>query len=158
MLRSVDQHRTIADDEAKVNGLKYKIAIYGSLAGNVVLAGLQLYGAVSSGSLSLFATMIDAIFDPVSNLIMLFCHRAARKHDETKYPSGKARMTTVGNICFCFIMACASAIVSPYATVLTVANCRIDQRHHRPSREPGSCRSEDIPRSINNCSLLGLRY
>lgn len=116
MLKSVDQHRIAADDMANVNGMKYKIAIYGSLAGNLCLAGLQLYGAVSSGSLSLFATMIDAVFDPLSNLIMLFCHRAARKADETKYPSGKTRMTTVGNICFCFIMACASAIVNHLRT------------------------------------------
>lgn len=111
MLKSVDQHRLAADDDASANKLKYRIAIYGSLIGNVLLAGLQLYGAVSSGSLSLFATMVDSIFDPISNCIMLFCHRAARHADERQYPSGKSRMTTVGNICFCFIMACASAIL-----------------------------------------------
>lgn len=111
MLLSVDQHRTTADNHASARGLKYKIAIYGSLVGNLCLAGLQLYGAVSSGSLSLFATMVDSIFDPVSNLIMLYCHRSARRADETRWPSGKARLTTVGNICFCAIMACASAIL-----------------------------------------------
>ncbi|CCG84134.1 protein of unknown function [Taphrina deformans PYCC 5710] len=111
MLLSVDQHRMTADDEASAKGLKNRIAIYGSLVGNLMLAGLQLYGAVSSGSLSLFATMVDSIFDPVSNGIMLYCHRSARHADETRWPSGKARMTTVGNICFCFIMACASAIL-----------------------------------------------
>ncbi|BFZ56059.1 hypothetical protein PYCC9005_003101 [Savitreella phatthalungensis] len=111
LLLTVDQHRSNADDEESDKSLKTKIAIYGSLGANLMLAGLQLYGAVSSGSLSLFATMVDSIFDPVSNLIMLYCHRTARKHNERKWPSGKARLTTVGNICFCFIMACASAIL-----------------------------------------------
>lgn len=66
MLKSVEQHRTAADENALARGLKYKIAIYGSLIGNLCLAGLQLYGAVSSGSLSLFTTMVDSIFDPVN--------------------------------------------------------------------------------------------
>lgn len=111
MLKSVDQHRTTADEDAIARGFKVKLCIYGSLVSNVLLAGLQLYGAVSSGSLSIFATAIDSVFDPFSNLIMLYCHRTARIADETKWPSGKARMTTVGNICFCFIMICASAIL-----------------------------------------------
>lgn len=42
---------------------------------------------------------------------MLYCHRSAIHADERRYPSGKSRMTTVGNICFCFIMGCASAIL-----------------------------------------------
>lgn len=158
MLKSVDQHRSIADDEAKVNGFKYKLAIYGSLAGNVLLAGLQLYGAVSSGSLSLFATMIDAIFDPVSNLIMLYCHRSAKKHDETKYPSGKARLTTVGNICFCFIMSCASAIVSLYCTRLTLAHRRIDQGHHRSFEASECSRSEWLSYPSNHRCFIGICY
>lgn len=69
MLKSVEQHRYTADEEATSRGLRYKIAIYGSLIGNLFLAGLQLYGAVSSGSLSLFTTMVDSIFDPVSTII-----------------------------------------------------------------------------------------
>ena len=111
MLTSVDQHRLAADEAESDKSLKIRIAIYGSLAANLLLAGLQLYGAVSSGSLALFAAMVDSIFDPVSNLIMLYCHRSAKKHDERKWPSGKARLTTVGNLCFCAIMSCASAIL-----------------------------------------------
>ena len=111
LLTSVDQHRLAADEAESDQSLKIKIAVYGSLAANLVLAGLQLYGAVSSGSLALFAAMVDSIFDPISNLIMLYCHRSARRHDERKWPSGKARLTTVGNLCFCAIMSCASAIL-----------------------------------------------
>jgi divalent metal cation (Fe/Co/Zn/Cd) transporter len=42
---------------------------------------------------------------------MLYCHRAAKKQNVYKWPSGKARMTTVGNISFCFIMMAASIVL-----------------------------------------------
>lgn len=43
-----------------------KILIYANIVANFVLAGLQLYAAISSLSLSLFATAADSVFDPVS--------------------------------------------------------------------------------------------
>lgn len=58
LLKSVDQHRASADDAEAASKLAHRVAIYGSLAGNVVLAALQLYAAATSGSLSLFATMV----------------------------------------------------------------------------------------------------
>lgn len=54
---------------------------------NCVLAVLQTYGATSSLSYSLFATMADSIFDPFSNITLWITHRAARKIDESKYPA-----------------------------------------------------------------------
>lgn len=54
---------------------------------NCVLAVLQTYGATSSLSYSLFATMADAIFDPFSNITLWITHRAAKKIDESKYPA-----------------------------------------------------------------------
>lgn len=57
MLKSVDDHQQEARDEQGDTALKYKIAVRGSLGANIVLAGLQLYAAISSGSLSLFASM-----------------------------------------------------------------------------------------------------
>ena len=54
---------------------------------NCVLAILQTYGATSSLSYSLFATMADSIFDPFSNITLWFTHRAAKKIDEQKYPA-----------------------------------------------------------------------
>ncbi|TIA65764.1 cation diffusion facilitator 1 [Aureobasidium pullulans] len=41
MLKSVDEHRREAKEEAGADHLQYKIAVYGSFAANVVLAGLQ---------------------------------------------------------------------------------------------------------------------
>jgi divalent metal cation (Fe/Co/Zn/Cd) transporter len=54
---------------------------------NCILAALQTYGATSSLSYSLFATMADSIFDPFSNITLWITHRAARKVNERKYPA-----------------------------------------------------------------------
>ncbi|KAI5227542.1 cation diffusion facilitator 1 [Aureobasidium subglaciale] len=111
MLKPVDDHRREAKEEAGADHLQYKIAVYGSFAANILLAGLQLYGAISSGSLSLFTTMADAIFDPLSNLTLILCNRAVNRVDPRKFPAGKARIETAGNICFCFLMCSVSFIL-----------------------------------------------
>lgn len=64
LLTSVDDHVAQAKEEQGADAMQFKIAVNGSFAANVLLAILQVYGAVSSGSLSLFTTMADAIFDP----------------------------------------------------------------------------------------------
>jgi len=60
---------------------------------NVLLALLQTYGATSSLSYSLFATMADSIFDPFSNLTLWLAHHAAAKIDEQKYPAVRLFLT-----------------------------------------------------------------
>ncbi|OCK82038.1 cation diffusion facilitator 1 [Lepidopterella palustris CBS 459.81] len=111
LLKPVDDHRRQAKEEEGANQLKYKIAVNGSFIANVLLAGLQLYGAASSGSLSLFTTMADALFDPLSNVSLILCNRAVKRVDGRKFPSGKARIETAGNIFFCFLMCAVSAII-----------------------------------------------
>lgn len=111
LLKPVDEHVRQAREEVGADQLKYRIAVYGSFAANIMLAALQLYGAISSGSLSLFTTMADAIFDPMSNLTLLLCNRAVNHVDPRKFPSGKARIETAGNIAFCFLMTSVSFIL-----------------------------------------------
>ena len=111
LLKPVDDHRREAREEAGSDQLKFKIAVNGSFLANVLLDILQVYGAVSSGSLSLFTTMADAIFDPMSNLTLILCNRAVNRVDSRKYPSGKARIETAGNICFCFLMTAVSFLL-----------------------------------------------
>lgn len=65
LLKPVDDHVREAKEEQGAEALQFRIAVHGSFAANIVLAILQVYGAVSSGSLSLFTTMADAIFDPM---------------------------------------------------------------------------------------------
>ncbi|EEQ27218.1 cation diffusion facilitator 1 [Microsporum canis CBS 113480] len=115
LLKPVDEHIRHAKELNEQNQLKYKIAVYGSFAANVVLSILQVYAAVSSGSLSLFTTMADAIFDPMSNLTLLLCHKAVKRVDPRKFPAGKARIETAGNIFFCFLMTAVSFILIAFS-------------------------------------------
>ncbi|OAA64531.1 cation efflux family protein [Niveomyces insectorum RCEF 264] len=115
MLKTVEQHQAEARQEAGEDQLRYRIAVYGSFVANLVLAGLQIYGAVSSGSLSLFTTMADAIFDPLSNVTLIVTNRAVRRVDPARFPSGKARLETVGNIVFCFLMTAVSFILIAFS-------------------------------------------
>lgn len=111
MLKSVDTHRQEAKEEQGDTRLRFLIAVHGSLVANVLLAALQLYAAISSGSLSLFATAADSIFDPLSNLLLIVSHRAVNKVDSSRFPSGKARLETAGNIGFSFLMIGVSMIL-----------------------------------------------
>jgi hypothetical protein len=58
-LGSGDEERLAALD-IEENGKKIKIAVYGSFLINLGLFVIQLYAAISTGSLSLFATATDA--------------------------------------------------------------------------------------------------
>lgn len=60
LLKPLATHTADAEAEADRHALKVKIAINASLVANVLLAILQLYAAISSLSLALFASCIDA--------------------------------------------------------------------------------------------------
>ncbi|KAJ2724393.1 hypothetical protein GGI07_001994 [Coemansia sp. Benny D115] len=86
--------------------LKVRIASYGSLAANVVLFALQLYTAISSKSLSLFATMADSFMDLLSSGTLVYAGWVTRyRSDKTyKYPAGKRRTLGVGIVVFATLM------------------------------------------------------
>lgn len=115
LLKPVEEHVRAAKEVSRNNQLKYKIAMYGSFAANVILSVLQIYGATSSGSLSLFTTMADAIFDPLSNLTLLLCSKTVKRVDPRKFPAGKARIETAGNIGFCMLMTSVSFILIAFS-------------------------------------------
>lgn len=110
-LKSVEDHQQEVDDVQSAAGLRYQIAVKGSLCANVCLSGLQLYAAISSGSLSLITTMVDSCFDPFSGLLLYLAHRAVTKASPTKYPVGRARISTAGNIVFSFVMFTVSTVI-----------------------------------------------
>lgn len=122
LLKPVDDHVREAKEEQGADALQYKIAVTGSFVANILLAVLQLYGAISSGSLSLFTTMADAIFDPCSNLTLILCNRAVNRVDPRRFPSGKARIETAGNIAFCFLMTAVSLILIVQSAVQLARN------------------------------------
>lgn len=115
LLKTVEEHVADAKQEQGEDELKYKIAVWGSFLANIILAALQVYGAVSSTSLSLFTTMADAIFDPLSNITLIITNRAVKRVDPSRFPSGKARLETVGNIVFCFLMTAVSFILIAFS-------------------------------------------
>ncbi|RUS16638.1 hypothetical protein BC937DRAFT_90973 [Endogone sp. FLAS-F59071] len=81
-LNPIDQ-----EEEEEKRLFKLKIAIYGSLIANIILFSLQLVAAISTGSLSLFATMADSFMDLLSSVILTAAGRAASKENVEKYPT-----------------------------------------------------------------------
>ncbi|KAI9795296.1 MAG: hypothetical protein M1833_007268 [Piccolia ochrophora] len=134
LLKPVDEHRRQAKEDFLENKLKFQIAVHGSFAANVFLAALQLYAAISSGSLSLFTTMADAIFDPLSNITLILTNRAVNRVDPRRFPSGKARIETAGNIVFCFLMCSVSFIIIVMSVrELAEGSAADTKRFHLPS-------------------------
>lgn len=111
LLKPIHAHGRDDQDARLDNALKVKIAVYGSLAANCTLAILQLYAAISSLSLSLFATAADSIFDPFANLALNFIHRKSVRIDERKWPAGGSRFENVGNCVYAFLMGAVSIIL-----------------------------------------------
>ncbi|KAF5319028.1 hypothetical protein D9611_012720 [Ephemerocybe angulata] len=103
LLKPMEEHTEDAKAEEETARLPVKIAIYASLYCNFVLCGLQLYAAISSGSLSLLATGIDSVFDIGSNVLLWWLHRKAVALDTSKWPVGGARLETIGNIIYGFL-------------------------------------------------------
>jgi len=60
LLKPMSAHTADANQDAKDMALKVKLAVNISFAANICLAILQLYAAISSLSLALFASCIDA--------------------------------------------------------------------------------------------------
>ncbi|KAI6246402.1 Metal tolerance protein 4 [Erysiphe necator] len=108
MLKSVNDSSIEARVEGVAEQRKVQIAIYASLFASILLAALQIFAAITSNSLCLFTSMASAIFDPLSNLALIICNLATKKVNLKRFPAGKSRLETLGNISFCFIMISVS--------------------------------------------------
>ncbi|KAJ7712420.1 CDF-like metal transporter [Mycena metata] len=133
LLLTMDQHIEIAQEEEDTNRLAIKIAIYGSLAANSVLGALQIYAAVSSLSLSFFATAIDAVFDPLANLVLNYCHRKAISADPRRYPSGGSRLETIGDIVYASAMGSVSVVLIAFSIQDLARGTTSDKSIHIPA-------------------------
>ncbi|TPX66092.1 hypothetical protein CcCBS67573_g07951 [Chytriomyces confervae] len=91
------------EEEAK-NLVKLQIAMYGSLVANILLLGLQMFAAITSGSLALFSTMADSFMDLASNIVLVIASVSASKRNNQRYPTGKQRFETAGIVVFSCIM------------------------------------------------------
>ncbi|KAF6813848.1 cation efflux family protein [Colletotrichum sojae] len=102
-LGAEDEEAQQIDEDARM-GPKIKFAVNASFTVNFCLFVIQLYAAVSTGSLSLFATAADAFMDLVSSFVMLITSRLAARPSIYKYPVGRTRIETIGIILFCALM------------------------------------------------------
>ncbi|CRK20246.1 hypothetical protein BN1708_012798 [Verticillium longisporum] len=98
-----DEERLKVEEDEK-NQPKIQFAIWASFVLNFLLFVIQLYAAVSTGSLALFATATDAFMDFVSSLVMLVTSALAVRPSVYKYPVGRTRIETIGIILFCCLM------------------------------------------------------
>ncbi|EDQ99427.1 CDF-like metal transporter [Laccaria bicolor S238N-H82] len=111
LLKPMEEHTEDARVEEEAYRLPVKIAVYASLAANLGLCILQMYAAISSLSLSLIATGIDSVFDVGSNVLLWWLHRKAERLDENRWPVGGARLETIGNIIYGFLMGSVNLVV-----------------------------------------------
>ncbi|KAK6840769.1 hypothetical protein PG995_015979 [Apiospora arundinis] len=102
-----DEERLQVEEDARL-GPKIKFAINASFTVNFCLFVIQLYAAISTGSLSLFATAADAFMDLVSSCVMLITSRMAARASIYDYPVGRTRIETMGIIIFCALMTCVA--------------------------------------------------
>ncbi|KAK2461537.1 hypothetical protein APHAL10511_006000 [Amanita phalloides] len=134
VLKPMDEHT----EESKINEdaarTPVKIAVWASLIGNFALCAIQLWAAITALSLSLLATGIDSLFDLGSNILLFWLHRKAQKLDVNKWPVGGARLETIGNIIYGFLMGAVNLVVIVEA-VRTLATRHDDDRQnfHLPS-------------------------
>ncbi|GAB1523933.1 cation efflux family protein [Rhizoctonia solani] len=111
LLKPMEAHTAEAKEAEAEDRLPVRIAVWASLLSNIALSALQLYAAISSGSLSLLATCIDSVFDPGSNLILYWLHKKASKLDTNKWPVGGSRLETIGNISYGALMAAVNLVI-----------------------------------------------
>ncbi|OLL25027.1 Metal tolerance protein 9 [Neolecta irregularis DAH-3] len=81
LLQPAEEQEREAEEATERNSFKIKVVIYGSLVANIMLFVLQLFAAVISGSLSLFATAADAFMDLVSSIVLAWTNRLASRNN-----------------------------------------------------------------------------
>ncbi|TBU46164.1 CDF manganese transporter [Dichomitus squalens] len=111
LLKPMEEHTEDAKQEQGSSQAQVRIAIWASLLANIFLCVLQMYAAIASESLSLLSTGIDAVFDMSSNMLLFWLHHKAAHMDKNKWPVGGARLETIGNILYGFLMGSVNIVV-----------------------------------------------
>jgi len=93
--------KTVEEEEEDARA---QLALRVSFYCNIVLLGVKLFAAVSSGSLSIITSALDSLLDLVSGLILFMTDKSIRNSNKYLYPIGKSRMQPLGIIVFSCIM------------------------------------------------------
>ncbi|KAJ7754979.1 CDF-like metal transporter [Mycena maculata] len=134
LLKPMEEHTEDARVDEAATRLPVKIAVWASLIANFCLSVLQMYAAISSLSLALLATGIDAIFDIGSNILLLWLHRKSESLDGNSWPVGGARLETIGNIVYVLRMGSVNLIIIVESVQLLITKKNDDLKtFHLPS-------------------------
>ncbi|KAI1793071.1 CDF-like metal transporter [Ganoderma leucocontextum] len=146
LLKPMEDHTYDAKVEEEASRLPVKIAVWASLLANLSLCILQMYAAVSSLSLSLLATGIDSVFDIGSNILLVWINKKADALDMNKWPVGGARLETIGNIVYGFLMGSVNlvVIVESARSLITHGDGETNELH--------------IPSLISVAAALGVKF
>jgi divalent metal cation (Fe/Co/Zn/Cd) transporter len=125
LLKPISKHASDDDEETEKASGMVSFLIYANIVANFILAALQLYGAISSLSLSLFATAADSVFDPFANVLLNWLHRKSTRLDKQKWPAGGSRLENAGNIAYAAVMGSVS--------VLLIVESARDIGSHKPT-------------------------
>jgi divalent metal cation (Fe/Co/Zn/Cd) transporter len=102
----------VTDSQQGSSAFHIKAAVYLSIYGTILVAGLQIYAAITTLSLSLFVTMAESCCEAVSNIGLDYLHRKSRKLKSSPWwPVGAERLGNAGNICFAFALMAVSLVL-----------------------------------------------
>lgn len=98
------------------------LAISCSTYANILLLGIKLVAASTSGSIAVIASTVDSVLDLISGAILWASARLASHVDHHNFPVGKSRYEPVAILLFACLMGSASfQIITESCQVLTDA-------------------------------------
>ena len=95
-----------------------------SIVANILLLAVKIFVAMTSGSLSIVASMLDSLLDLLSGTIVLLTTWLMGRKDYVKYPQGKTRMEPVGVI----VVSCVMCMVSLNVILESVKKFTADEK------------------------------
>lgn len=94
----------LEDDPIDSDAPIVTLAIYVNLAANVILLAGKLAVVISVPSVSVLASLVDALLDFLSTVIVWVTTWLIRKQDHYRYPVGRRRLEPLGVLVFSVIM------------------------------------------------------
>lgn len=92
------------DDDLDAGAPIVTVAIYVNLAANVVLLVAKLIVVLSVPSMSVLASLVDAVLDFLSTAIVWTTTWLIAHHDQYRYPVGRRRLEPIGVLVFSVVM------------------------------------------------------
>jgi hypothetical protein len=92
------------DDSVESSDRIVQVAIYVNLLANTVLLAGKIAVIVLTNSLSVLASLVDAILDFLSTAIVWTTTRLIAQHDSYMYPVGRRRLEPIGVLVFSVII------------------------------------------------------